>query len=545
MKLFCNKPARKHIIYVCCSLVGVVAVAVFVGCRSRHKAETFVVGVSIDFDDVWHNKMIDEIEQEAVLHPEIRLRLLNACGDYALQNKQIADLVDKGADVLIVGTGDPAYVAGALDYAAAKGVPVVINSHNPKVNQYTAYVGTDNRAAGRMMGEYLEEHARKAGSTAKRPLRAIEVVGTMGSPAVDERYNGLHTYIENHPEVEIAAVAQCGWQYDEAYRQTDSLLCRLPHIDVIVAQSDIMAFGACDAAKRRFPDRDFHILGVDALSGQGSGVEAILEGRIEASITNVSRGDLLVQTACDILHGKPYTRDVFLQPVLVDQSSKRLMMRMSEEINNEGKVIKTMQMRMDGLWGEADMLKNANLVLTCCLVLLALLTGAVVLMFRYRLRVHQERTENAVALAKQQRQLDKISAELSQVKAVQSQNEKFMEHLQELIDKHLDNPELSIEMLSSELGISRAQLFRKVKAMTGVTPVDLIRQIRLQKAKQMLRQTDLSVSEIAYSVGFTSSSYFAKCYKDFFGVAPKDNRTKEETEEEKSGTETELQDILP
>lgn len=545
MRLSCNRSTQKHILYGVLLLIGVAAVAVFVGCRSRHKAETFVVGVSIDFDDVWHNKMIDEIEQEAVLHPEIRLRLLNAGGDYALQGEQIRTLADKGADVLIVGTGDPAYVADALDYAAAKGIPVVINSHNPKVNQYTAYVGTDNRAAGRMMGEYLEEHARKAGSTAKRPLRAIEVVGTMGSPAVDERYNGLHTYIENHPEVEIVAVAQCGWQYDEAYRQVDSLLRSMPDINVIVAQSDIMAFGAYDAGKSRFPDRNFHILGVDALSGKGSGVEAILEGKIEASITNVSRGDLLVQTACDILHGKPYTRDVFLQSVLVDQSSKRLMMRMSEEINNEGKVIKTMQMRMDGLWDEADMLKNTNLVLTCCLVLLALLTGAVVLLFRYRLRVHQERTENAVALAKQQRQLDKISAELSQVKAVQTQNEKFMEHLQELIDKHLDNPEFSIEMLSSELGISRAQLFRKVKAMTGVTPVDLIRQIRLQKAKQMLRQTDLSVSEIAYSVGFTSSSYFAKCYKDFFGVAPKDNRTTGETDGEKSGTENEPQDILP
>lgn len=542
MKLFCSKPARKHIVYGVLILVGAVAVGVFWGCRSRHKAKTFIVGVSIDFDDVWHNKMLDEIEQEAVLHPEVRLRLLNAGGDYASQNRQIMELTDKGADVLIIGTGDPSYVAEALDYAAEQGVPVVINSHNPKVNQYTAYVGTDNRAAGRMMGEYLEEHARKAGSTAKRPLRAIEVVGTMGSPAVDERYNGLHTYIQNHPEVEIAAVAQCAWQYDEARRQVDSLLRLLPHIDVIVAQSDIMAFGAYDAGKSCFPDRNFHILGVDALSGPGSGVEAILEGRIEASITNVSRGDLLVQTACDILHGKPYTRDVFLQPVLVDQSSKRLMMRMSEEINNEGRVIKTMQMRMDGLWGEADMLKNTNLVLTCCLVLLALLTGAVVLMFRYRLRVHQERTENAVALAKQQRQLDKISAELSQVKAVQSQNEKFMDHLQELIDQHLDNPELSIEMLSSELGISRAQLFRKVKAMTGVTPVDLIRQIRLLKAKQMLRQTDLSVSEIAYSVGFTSSSYFAKCYKDFFGVAPKDNRTIEETE--KTGEGNEPKDVL-
>ena len=483
-----------------------------------------MVGVSIDFDDVWHNKMIDEIEQEAVLHPEIRLHLLNACGDYALQNRQIIELADMGTDLLIIGTGDPMYVADALDYAARLDIPVVINSYNPRVKQYTAYVGTDNRAAGHMMGQYLAEHAALAGNTAARPLRAIEVVGTMGSPAVDERYNGLHTYIEKHPEVEIAAVAQCEWQYDKAYRQTDSLLRCLPDIDVIVAQSDIMAFGAYQAGQVLYPGRNFHILGVDALSGEGGGVEAILEGKIEASITNVSRGDLMVQTACDILHGKPFVRDTFLQPVLVDSSSKRLMMRMSEEINNEGKVIKTMQMRMDGLWGEADMLKNTNLVLTCCLVLLALLTGAVVLMFRYRLRVHRERTENTVALAKQQQQLDKISAELSQVKAVQSQNEKFMEHLQELIDKHLDNPELSIEMLSSELGISRAQLFRKIKALTGVPPVDLIRQIRLQKAHQMLKQTDLSVSEIAYSVGFTSSSYFAKCYKDFFGIAPKDNR---------------------
>lgn len=74
---------------------------------------------------------------------------------------------------------------------------------------------------------------------------------------------------------------------------------------------------------------------------------------------------------------------------------------------------------------------------------------------------------------------------------------------------------------ASKLGISRAQLFRKVKSKIGVTPVDLIRQIRLQKAKQMLQHTDLSVSQEAYSVGFSSASYFAKCYKDFFGFAPK------------------------
>mgnify|MGYP004457012005 FL=1 len=525
MRQSCTQPMRKHIVYGVLPVVVVaLAIGIFYGCREWQKEDTFVVGVSIDFDDVWHNKMIDEIEQEAVLHPELSLRLLNACGDYALQEKQIIALADKGADLLIVGTGDPMYVREALDYVAAKGVPVVINSHNPQEDEYTAYVGTDNHAAGLMMGQYLAEHAKQARRTAQHPLRAIEVVGVMGTPAVDERYNGLREYLEGHREVEITAVAQADWKYEKARYLTDSLLQVLPDIDIIVAQSDIMAFGAYEAGKARFPEKDFHILGVDALSGKGSGVEAILEGKIEASITNVSRGDLMVQTACDILHGKPFVRDMFLQPVLVDQSSKRLMMRMSEELNNESKVIQTLQLRMDNLWGEADTLKNTNAVLIFCLLLLILLTGVVIFLCRYRLRIHQERAQNAIVLERQQRQLDKISAELCQVKATQTQDEKFINNLQEFINKHLSDPELSIEMLSGELGLSRAQLFRKVKAKLGVSPVDLIRQIRMQKAQQMFRRTDLSVSEVAYSVGFSSSSYFSKCYKDYFGVAPKQLR---------------------
>lgn len=539
MRQSCTLPTRKHIVYgVLPVVVMALAIGIFYGCREWQKEDTFVVGVSIDFDDVWHNKMIDEIEQEAVLHPELSLRLLNACGDYALQEKQIIALADKGADLLIVGTGDPMYVREALDYVAAKGVPVVINSHNPQVDEYTAYVGTDNYAAGLMMGQYLAEHAKQAGRTAQHPLRAIEVVGVMGTPAVDERYNGLREYLEGHKEVDITAVAQADWKYEKARYLTDSLLQVLPDIDIIVAQSDIMAFGAYEAGKARFPEKDFHILGVDALSGKGSGVEAILEGKIEASITNVSRGDLMVQTACDILHGKPFVRDMFLQPVLVDQSSKRLMMRMSEELNNESKVIQTLQLRMDNLWGEADTLKNTNAVLIFCLLLLVLLTGVVIFLCRYRLRIHQERAQNAIVLERQQRQLDKISAELCQVKATQTQDEKFINNLQEFINKHLSDPELSIEMLSGELGLSRAQLFRKVKAKLGVSPVDLIRQIRMQKAQQMFRRTDLSVSEVAYSVGFSSSSYFSKCYKDYFGVAPKQQLRQDKSSIEVQETES-------
>ena len=68
--------------------------------------------------------------------------------------------------------------------------------------------------------------------------------------------------------------------------------------------------------------------------------------------------------------------------------------------------------------------------------------------------------------------------------------------------------------------MSRVQLYRKVKALTGQTPVELLRKARLVKARRMVELTDKAVSEISYEVGFTSPSYFNKCFKDEFGVSP-------------------------
>ena len=80
--------------------------------------------------------------------------------------------------------------------------------------------------------------------------------------------------------------------------------------------------------------------------------------------------------------------------------------------------------------------------------------------------------------------------------------------------------DLSVETIGADIGLSRVQLYRKVKALTGYTPVDLLRKARLEKARQMLLTTDLSVSEVAYKVGFTSPSYFSKCFKDEYGIVP-------------------------
>ena len=101
-----------------------------------------------------------------------------------------------------------------------------------------------------------------------------------------------------------------------------------------------------------------------------------------------------------------------------------------------------------------------------------------------------------------------------------AQDQTFVGKLRDVIRRNLSDSDFSVERIGEEIGLSRVQLYRKVKALTGQTPVELLRKARLEKARQMIMRTDRSVAEIAYEVGFTSPSYFNKCFKDEFGTSP-------------------------
>ena len=92
------------------------------------------------------------------------------------------------------------------------------------------------------------------------------------------------------------------------------------------------------------------------------------------------------------------------------------------------------------------------------------------------------------------------------------------------MEENLTDTDFGVEEISSEVGLSRVQLYRKVKAITGMTVVDLLRKARLNRAKTLLAETDKSISEIAYEVGYSSPSYFTKCYKDEYKILPGDVR---------------------
>ena len=105
---------------------------------------------------------------------------------------------------------------------------------------------------------------------------------------------------------------------------------------------------------------------------------------------------------------------------------------------------------------------------------------------------------------------------------LEDRDKQFLKQLQAIIQKNLSDSEFGVENMGQQIGLSRVQLYRKVKAMTGSSVVDLLRKARLAKAKRLLETRSMSVSEVAYDVGFSAPSYFTKCFKEEYGMLPGD-----------------------
>ena len=107
------------------------------------------------------------------------------------------------------------------------------------------------------------------------------------------------------------------------------------------------------------------------------------------------------------------------------------------------------------------------------------------------------------------------------IKPMISADEEFLANVTSVIEDHIDDFELNVTSLCEHLDINNKQLYRKVKQLTGVSPVEYIKIIRMKKAAMLLKQNKFTVSEIVYMVGFSNASYFSKCFQNEFGQTPK------------------------
>jgi DNA-binding response OmpR family regulator len=105
---------------------------------------------------------------------------------------------------------------------------------------------------------------------------------------------------------------------------------------------------------------------------------------------------------------------------------------------------------------------------------------------------------------------------------LKSANEQLMERILKVVNENISNPDLTVEMLSTEVGLSRVHLHRKLKELTNQSSRDFIRNIRLSQAAALMKNKNLSISDVAYAVGFSTLSHFSSSFKDFYGMPPKE-----------------------
>ncbi|MDE6860038.1 MAG: substrate-binding domain-containing protein [Duncaniella sp.] len=107
--------------------------------------------------------------------------------------------------------------------------------------------------------------------------------------------------------------------------------------------------------------------------------------------------------------------------------------------------------------------------------------------------------------------------------ATDVENEFYARFL-DILSADMGNPELNVDLLASRMGLGRSQFYRKIKALTNYTPVELVRNLRLKRSRDLLITTQKSISEIAYEVGFSTPAYFTRCYKEAYGETPSELR---------------------
>ena len=541
--------SRPVFFLLCAGLVGCL-----IGCSSHRPSPQYRIGVSQCSDDAWRQRMNYELQRELIFHPELSLHIRQASDNSDTQCQQIDSFIAERVDLLIVSPNEAEEVKPAVSRAYDAGIPVIVADRQVSGEKWTAFIGGDNYAVGQLMAQWLLSIVPEG-----RPLRVLEIQGLPGSTPMVWRHKGMMDSLQGHPEVQIVASACGAWFRENARVVTDSLLALYPNVDAIVAQNDQMAIGAYEAIQHlkeraKIPGTQvvhtdlscasspaikshsapllvrsnnasnenyaIRIMGVDGIVDEGGGVEALLNKEIDMTATYPSRGDLVIQTAVKILHGEPFEREVVLPTVLIDRDAAFPMQQIADEIDRQIAVSEELENRYNRLWDTARAQRIALILLVFFLLLLVVLAVVLYRVYRYSLRVKREREEHARIVAQQQKQLEDMTAALERTKAEQSVDERFVEQLQKTIEQHMDDSDFNVEALSEELSMSRAQLFRKTKTLMGVSPVELIRHIRLRKAKQILLNTDMTIQQVAYSVGFTSPSYFSKCYRELFGSLP-------------------------
>lgn len=372
----------KHSARRFCQCLLLFLLPLLLSCGSEKKR--YVVGVSQCSEDVWREKLNEELRISALYYNDVDLRISSANDDVQMQTEQINRFVDEGVDLLIVAPGQVS-ISPAIDRAYEKGIPVIIFDRRTRSDKYTAYIGADNKEIGSSMGEYLAGTLTDGG-------RILELSGLSTSSPAIERSNGFDSVVQCRPGISIVEHLSADWTEQGAFRTVDSLLSK-PHneFDCVFAHNDRMAMGARRAAEKHGLNLE-HIkfCGIDAMPQKGGGMELVDNGTLFASYTYPTRGDEVMLLAMNILEGKKYNRENQLSSALVTRDNARVLLMQNDETMRQQDHLSTLRSRVDKAASDFNTQRIYLLVLLVFVVLLIAVCAAAIYAFITRTRINQQ-----------------------------------------------------------------------------------------------------------------------------------------------------------
>ncbi len=369
-------------------LYVILFIVVFSAC-SDNNTKKYVIGVSQCSEDIWRDKLNNELVMSTYQHDNVKLNFASANDNDKLQKQQIDQFIKDKVNLLIVSPNQIHTISSVIDKAYDAGIPVILFDRKTDSEKYTAFIGADNYEAGHEMGQFIARQLNGKGNV-------VEIGGLKGSSPAIERDRGFRDALKTYPDIQVVNHRYADWLQNSGEAVMDSMLKQDMKIDYVFAQNDRMAIGALQAAERN-GRKSIKFVGIDALPGPGGGMESVRDGRLMASYIYPTRGDLVMQLALNILEKKSYKRDNYLKGTLVTGNNANALLLQNEEIMKQTARLKSLHGEIDNYLAQYNHQKVYLLLFS---IIVLLLVG--IMIYVYRTVVARHRIEEETVAAKLQ-----------------------------------------------------------------------------------------------------------------------------------------------
>ena len=286
------------------------------GLPKEETGQQYLIGMSqANLVEPWRVTMNLEFAEAAQAHEDLRVIYTDAAQDTQRQIADVEMLMGYGIDLLVISPNDSELLRPVIAEVYKK-IPVVVLDRAVSGEDYTLFIGPDNDRIGYLAGLQVVEMLGEAGG------RVVEILGTEDSPPVAVRSEGFSRAIADYPEIVIEQRLVANWLQDQAQdRFKEYAITCADMADVVVAQSDAMAYGAwIAAAELRIGGVRF--VGMDGLEGEGGGVDLVQRGILEATFYCPTGGREAVDYVLRILSGEKFeNKHVILDPHVITQEA--------------------------------------------------------------------------------------------------------------------------------------------------------------------------------------------------------------------------------